>query len=92
MISYYEKYERITRFQVENIEILELKSQIEEINIAEYTKKIFSMYGSEEESVRIQFYNSLLGVVIKKFGKNIVTYIVYENTFINFNSQVLLSI
>jgi predicted DNA-binding transcriptional regulator YafY len=56
MISYYEKYESITHFRVdkmEDIEILELKYHNEDINIAEYTKKIFSMYGGEEKSVRI---------------------------------------
>lgn len=29
-------------------------------NIVEYTKKIFSMYGGEEETVKIQFDNSTL--------------------------------
>ena len=84
MISYYEKYESITHFRVdkmEDIKILELKSHNEEINIAEYTKKIFSMYGGEEETVRIQFDNSLLGVVIDRFGKDTVTYKVNDNNF-----------
>ena len=84
MISYYEKYKSITHFRVdkmEDIKILELKSHNEEINIAEYTKKIFSMYGGEEESVRIQFDNSLIGVVIDRFGKDTVTYKVDDNSF-----------
>ncbi len=57
MISYYEKYEGITHFRVDkmaDIKILELESRKEEINIAEYTKKIFSMFVGEEETVRIQ--------------------------------------
>jgi predicted DNA-binding transcriptional regulator YafY len=84
MISYYEKYEGITHFRVdkmEDIEVLELKSHKEEINIAEYTKKIFSMFVGEEETVRIQFDNSLLGVVIDKFGKDTVTYKTDDNSF-----------
>jgi predicted DNA-binding transcriptional regulator YafY len=84
MISYYEKYEGITHFMVdkmEGIEILELKSQDIEINIAEYTKKIFSMFVGEEETVRIQFDNSLLGVVIDRFGKDTVTYRIDDNNF-----------
>jgi hypothetical protein len=67
--------------KMEDIEILELKSHNEEINIAEYTKKIFSMYGGEEETVRIQFDNSLLGVVIDRFGKDTITYKVDKNNF-----------
>ena len=85
MISYYEKYKGITHFRVDkmdNIEILEQQSRNEEINIGEYTKKIFSMYGGEEESVRIQFDNSLLGVVIDRFGKDTITYKVDDNSFI----------
>jgi predicted DNA-binding transcriptional regulator YafY len=84
MISYYEKYEGITHFRVDkmtDIEILELESRKEEINIAEYTKKIFSMFVGEEETVRIQFDNSLLGVVIDRFGKDTVTYKIDDNSF-----------
>ena len=40
------------------------------------------MYGGEEESVRIQFDNSLLGVVIDRFGKDTITYKVDDNSFI----------
>ncbi len=84
MISYYEKYESITHFRVDkmaDIEILELESRNEEINIAEYTKKVFSMFVGEEETVRIQFENSLLGVVIDRFGKDTVTYKVDDYSF-----------
>ena len=84
MISYYEKYESITHFRVDkmdDIEVLELESCNEEINIAEYTKKIFSMFVGEEETVKIQFDNSLLGVVIDRFGKDTVTYKIDDNSF-----------
>lgn len=84
MISYYEKYNGITHFRVdkmEDIEITERNCHSEDINIVEYTKKIFSMYGGEEETVNIQFDNSLLGVVIDRFGKETVTYKIDENSF-----------
>jgi len=85
MISYYEKYNGITHFRVdkmENIEITDQKSRSEEINIVEYTKKIFSMYGGEEETVKIQFDNSLLSVIIDRFGMNVITHKVDEDSFI----------
>ena len=85
MISYYEKYKGITHFRVdkmEDIEIIDLDCHKEDIDIVEYTKKIFSMYSGEEETVRIQFDNSLLGVVIDRFGKDTVTYKSDENSFI----------
>jgi len=85
MISYYEKYKGITHFRVdkmEDIEIIDFDCHKEDIDIVEYTKKIFSMYSGEEETVRIQFDNSLLGVVIDRFGKDTVTYKADENSFI----------
>ncbi|MDW5299560.1 MAG: WYL domain-containing protein [Sedimentibacter sp.] len=84
MISYYEKYNGITHFRVdkmEDIEITDQKCHKEDINIVEYTKKIFSMYGGEEETVKIQFDNSLLGVVIDRFGKSTITHKIDENNF-----------
>lgn len=84
MISYYEKYNGITHFRVDKMEDIEITDQnchTEDINIVEYTKKIFSMYGGEEETVNIQFDNSLLGVVIDRFGKETVTYKIDENSF-----------
>src|SRR5699024_9612848 len=67
--------------KMEDIEVLEQECRNEEINIAEYTKKIFSMFVGEEETVRIQFDNSLLGVVIDRFGKDTVTYKIDDNSF-----------
>lgn len=84
MISYYEKYEGITHFRVDKMEKIEITDQDcykTDINIVEYTNKIFSMFGGEEERVRIQFDNSLLDVVIDRFGKETVTYKVDENNF-----------
>ena len=84
MISYYEKYNNITHFRVdkmEDIEILEIKSHDAEINIAEYTKKIFSMFVGEEENIRIKFDNSLLGVVLNRFGKNTIIQKVNKDSF-----------
>lgn len=39
------------------------------------------MYGGEEETVRIQFDNSLLGVVIDRFGKDTVTFKIDDISF-----------
>ncbi|MGD9678316.1 MAG: helix-turn-helix transcriptional regulator [Vulcanibacillus sp.] len=84
MISYYEKYNNITHFRVDKMEDIEITDQQchrEDINIVEYTKKIFSMYGGEEETIKIQFDNSLLGVVIDRFGKSTIIHKIDENSF-----------
>lgn len=41
-------------------------------DIALYSKKLFGMFSGEEENVRIQFVNHLIGVVIDRFGKDII--------------------
>lgn len=47
------------------------KTLYEEINIAEYAKKTFGMYGGEEHTVTIECENSFAGVMIDRFGKDV---------------------
>ena len=44
--------------------------QYDQIDLAEYTKHTFGMYGGDKERVTIEFSNSLAGVVIDRFGKS----------------------
>lgn len=53
----------------------------EHFNVAEYSKKVFNMFGGEEEMVKIQFDNSLVNVVIDRYGKDITLEKVDENSF-----------
>ena len=41
------------------------------LDIAVYSKKLFSMFSGAEENVRIRFINRLIGVVIDRFGRDI---------------------
>jgi predicted DNA-binding transcriptional regulator YafY len=41
------------------------------LDIAEYSKKLFSMFSGEDETVRIEFTNRLISVVIDRFGRDI---------------------
>lgn len=54
----------------------------EQFNVAEYSRKVFNMFGGEEETVKIQFDNSLANVVIDRFGKDITLEKVDENNFV----------
>jgi predicted DNA-binding transcriptional regulator YafY len=40
-----------------------------EFNLAEYTRKVFGMFGGEETDIRLRVHNSLAGAVIDRFGK-----------------------
>lgn len=42
------------------------------LDMAEYVKKSFGMYGGEEQTVKLLVDNSLAGVVIDRFGKDVM--------------------
>jgi len=75
LIGFYEKYNKIVHLRVdkmENILITAEKNlpQPQHFQLADYSKKIFSMFGGEEQEVTLQFENNLVGVVFDKFGKD----------------------
>lgn len=45
------------------------KEQYDRINLAEYTKQTFGMYGGEEEVVTLKLTDQLIGVILDRFGK-----------------------
>ena len=47
------------------------REQFENFDMALYSKKMFGMFGGEEETVQIVFDNSLIGVVVDRFGRDV---------------------
>lgn len=43
-----------------------------QIDMSEYTKRAFSMFGGKEEQVTLRFTNHLISVVIDRFGKDVI--------------------
>ncbi|NLO47291.1 MAG: WYL domain-containing protein [Clostridiales bacterium] len=89
MTAYYEKYGSLSNFRVdkmENIDILEEKAAAPDDNLdfdpADYAKKVFGMYSGVEERITLQFDNSLIGVVLDRFGKNVTIFKKDENSFV----------
>ncbi len=90
MIAYYEKYPAsFSHFRVDKMErigMLEEKRlsppDRKAFNPAEYAKKVFNMFGGEEERVKLQFDNTLIGVVIDRFGKEVSVYPANDKSFI----------
>ena len=75
MIGYYDRRGAICHFRVDKMERLKLSDdrQIylgEDVgfNVADYVKKVFHMYSGEMTRVLLRFDNSLLNVVIDRFG------------------------
>ena len=44
--------------------------QFERFDVGVYTSKLFGMFGGEEQEVRLQFSNRLVGVVVDRFGRD----------------------
>lgn len=59
-------------------------------NPADYSKKIFGMFGGEQISVKLRVHNKLAGVVIDRFGKDI-TMISHGDEHFTVNVSVALS-
>jgi predicted DNA-binding transcriptional regulator YafY len=88
LITFSEKYNDFTHYRVDrmsNIEIVDQPRAMlpdnEQFNIAEYSKKVFNMFGGEEETVKLKFDNSLVNAVIDRFGKDVTLNKVDENSF-----------
>jgi predicted DNA-binding transcriptional regulator YafY len=79
MIAYYEKYNGISNFRVDRMAAIEMVDterivcvDTKDFNVADYSKRVFRMFSGETETVKLQFDNSLINVVIDRFGKDIV--------------------
>lgn len=47
------------------------EESFKEINLKTYTKRVFSMYGGQEETVTLRFINPLLDAVVDRFGRDL---------------------
>ncbi|MBO5489068.1 MAG: WYL domain-containing protein [Eubacterium sp.] len=79
LIGYDEEAEIMKHFRVDKMlkvkateEPRKGKEEFEKIQMAEYTQKHFDMFDGKEEVVEISFDNSLVGVVIDRFGKDVI--------------------
>lgn len=78
MVGFDTKADKIKHFRVDkmlNIQVTakkrEGRTRFDKINMAEYAKKMFGMFDAKEQNVEIICENSLAGVMIDRFGKDI---------------------
>ena len=48
------------------------KEYFEKLNVADYTKKNFGMFAGEEQMVKLEVHNRLIGVMIDRFGTDVM--------------------
>ena len=65
------------------------KEHFKKLNMADYTKKSFGMFGGKEQTVKLLVKNSLAGVIIDRFGKDVMMFPDKGNYFtVNVNVHV----
>jgi predicted DNA-binding transcriptional regulator YafY len=76
MTAYYEKYGGLSNFRVDKMDRMEIiengdyeRSDLPSFDAAEYSKEIFGMHSGKEENVTLRVDNSLIGVVLDRFGE-----------------------
>ena len=96
LACYCYKHEKICRYRVDrmtNVEELDRKrrelTEDEEQELRNQ-KSVYSMFGGEKVNVRIQFDNSLINVVIDRFGERVICHPDSESTFY-INAEVQIS-
>ncbi len=79
LIGYDSLSDMVKHYRVDKMMSIELSPEkregdeyFKDFNMSEYQKKIFSMFGGDEERVTLCFSNDKAGVVVDRFGKDIV--------------------
>lgn len=98
LIAYDDKAEKIKHYRVDKMESVEVlhkekrdgKKLFSKFDMAVYSKQIFGMFGGNLTDVKIRFDNSLVGVVVDKFSKNVFISVNDDGTF-DMSTRVMLS-
>ncbi len=79
LIGYDSLSDMVKHYRVDKMMSIELSPEkregqeyFKDFNMSEYQKKIFSMFGGDEEKVTMCFSNDKIGVVVDRFGKDII--------------------
>ena len=77
LLAYSEEREGINHFRVDrmsNVKKLDNRrcDQAARFKLAEYSRKVFGMFGGEEVDVKLRVNNQIIGAVIDRFGKDVM--------------------
>ena len=79
LVGYDSEEEKIKHFRVDKMLHIKLSKESREgnehfkkLDMADYAKKSFGMFGGKEQTVKLLVKNSLAGVIIDRFGKNVM--------------------
>ncbi|HHT16233.1 MAG TPA: WYL domain-containing protein [Papillibacter sp.] len=97
MIAYDDEADRMKHFRVDKMTEIEVTDaprggieHYKKLDIGQYLTPFFSMYSGREETVRLEMKNHLAGVVIDRFGKEVILVPSGEDSF-TFQVPVIVS-
>lgn len=97
LIAFDSQEDKIKHFRVDKMLHIEMKRAkregrkcFKEFDMAVYARKMFGMFGGKEQMVKIKCENSLAGVMIDRFGKDI-TFMKKDNEHFTVNVKVAVS-
>lgn len=78
LVAYDSESESIRHYRVDKMESVEITSDqrdgkdiFEKFDMALYSRSVFGMFGGDVTSVKLRFHNSMIGVVVDRFGKDL---------------------
>ena len=98
LIAYDDRADKIKHYRVDKMESVEMlekekrsgRALFSKFDMAVYSKQIFGMFGGTLTDIKIRFDNSLVGVVVDKFSKNVFISSNNDGTF-DMSAKVMLS-
>lgn len=98
LIAYDKDSDKIKHYRVDKMESVNIlenekrdgKELFSKFDMAVYSKQIFGMFGGTLTDVKVRFDNSLVGVVVDKFSKNVFISLNDDGTF-DMSAKVMLS-
>jgi predicted DNA-binding transcriptional regulator YafY len=88
LVGYDSDADKIKHYRVDKMlhirmsdEAREGKDHFKKLDMADYTKKSFGMFGGEEQRVKLLVDNEFVGVIIDRFGKDVMLIPADENHF-----------
>ena len=79
LVGYDEESDKIKHYRVDKMKAMSLsekeragKDKFEDFDLASFARKTFGMYGGRDENVLLRADRSLVGVILDRFGKNVM--------------------
>ena len=96
LVGYDSDAEKIKHYRVDKMLHIRFSSENREgkeffnkLDMADYAKKRFGMFGGKEQTVKLLVKNNLVGVIIDRFGKNVILFPTDDEHFtVNVNVHV----